>query len=56
VSHRGNGRGKGAARDRGPAGVAGALDGGLAKRALSFGDGPGAAVDDQSRSSRGLTQ
>jgi len=49
-------RGQGAAPDRLPAGVTGALDGGLPQRALSFWNGAGPAVDDQSGSSRGLTQ
>jgi hypothetical protein len=56
VAHRRHDRGKGPAPDRGPACVTGALDRRLAKRALIVGDGSGSAVDDESRSSRGLTQ
>jgi hypothetical protein len=56
VAHRRNRRGQGTAAYRGPARIAGALDGCLAKGALIVGDGSGTPVDDQSRSSRGLTQ
>jgi hypothetical protein len=52
VTHRRDRRGQSALSDASPAGVAGALDRGLALRQLVLGIGAGAAVDDQRRAGK----
>lgn len=56
VPHGHHGGGECAQSDRGPAGVPGALDGGLAKWQLRLRDGASAAMNDQRRTGQSAAQ